>query len=61
MKIVVDDEFAYVHLKGNRFLQIGKKKEVLRADPLKQAEMFQIAMAFHVFNDIEVGRGHTLH
>ncbi len=60
MKIVVDDKNAYIHLRGNNFLCIGPKKEVLKADEKGRAEMVQIAWAFSLFNDIQESKGHSV-
>lgn len=61
MKIVVDDENAFIHLRGNQFLCIGPKKLVQKADEQTKAMMIKVALAFQRYNDIQFSDGSTLH
>lgn len=61
MKIVVDDKHAFVHLKGNSFLCVGPKREVLRANPIALAEMVKQAVAVSAYNEITNTGQATVH
>lgn len=53
MKIIVDKVNAFVHLKGDTFLCVGPKKEVLKADPITLSKMVMTALAMTEYNDIQ--------
>lgn len=48
-----DEEFAYIHLRGNRYIRIGKKEEVIYLDQQQIAVKLLVSLAFAEYNQLE--------